>query len=403
MKAALMTLTAALLVFHACSHRKDMGKNQTPIGHERLYAYPEKPQEYLDKISGDKRYKEIVFAVMNDTEGGVLPNEKTIVDPATEQKYVMNIGGVSGYKAYLNILRRKFPNKVQAVHSGSFLSAKTNPAKTLFYLNYLNLDAAGLSKSDFGLPYRDNYVQTLDNELAEADFKVLSSNLFNLEEAGEFELDHILKSATARANDLQIGYISMVSPAMAKKFDTEKLNKVYFQPMAAQIILLSNELRKKGADVVALMLSHGVDCTSQQAQTQGISQYKVNFAPGNEKICDLYDNELAKALAKLPPNMVDIVFTNGIDSKAANFISGYPVLQSYPGGEHLSWARLVYDSKFKRVDKKQTQIMQPVQLCHRFFKETEDCYAQEVLRNIELVPAMFLGEKVDIQPLPTRK
>lgn len=101
--------------------------------------------------------------------------------------------------------------------------------------------------------------------------------------------------------------------------------------------------------------------------------------------------------------MVDIVFTNGVDSKVANLIEGYPVLQNFTGAEHLAWAKLVYDTKFKTVVKNKTQVMQPIHLCHSFFKKTEDCYTKEVLRNIEMVPARFLNEEVTIEPLPTRK
>ena len=190
---------------------------------------------------------------------------------------------------------------------------------------------------------------------------------------------------------------------MAQSFDSKKLNKVYFEGLAPKIINLSNSLRKKGAEVIALMISHGLYCTSQQSETQRIDRHKVNFMPSDEKVCDLFKNELVQTLQKLPPNMVDIVFTNGIDSKVANVIAGHPVLQSFKGAEHMSWAKLVYDTKLRRVVKNRTQIMQPIQMCHTFFKETEDCYIKEVLRNIEIIPAQFLGEEVKIQPLPIRK
>lgn len=393
---------ALLLSCSSCSTNKDMGRNQIPEGHERLYTYPEQPSEYLEEVKGG-RYKEIIFAVMNDTDGKILPNSRLVVDPAQNQNFDIHVGGISGYKAYLKILKDKFPGRVQVVSSGSFLSAKSDTEKTLFHLNYLGLDVAGLSKGEFSLDLGKNYVALLDKNLKQAKFKIISSNLFNLEKAEPYKLKKILQSAMTEVNGVKIGYISMVSPAMARRLDTEKLNKVYFQPMAANIIKTSNELRKEGADIVALIAANGMDCTSQQSQTQNISPFKVNFSPANEKVCDLYQNHLAQTLAKLPPKKVDIVFTNGIDSKVANFVSGYPILQSYPGGEHLSWARVVYDTKFKVVAQNGVDILQPVQLCHKFFKETEDCFSGEALRNIELAPAIFLGEQVEIQPLPSQK
>lgn len=402
MKIAALIILSILLCFHSCSSHRDMSGNQVSEGHYRLYSFPEKPKEYFES-SPDERYQDIIFAVINDTKGRVHPNKTLVVDPARNTNLSVDIGGVNGYKAYLKILREKFPNQVQVVSSGSFISEEVPLSETLFYYNYLELNAAGLSREEFSLPFNGDYIKRLDRSLSGANFKIISSNIFSLEQAEDFQLENILQSSIVEEGDLKVGYISLVSPTMAKTFDSQKLNKVYFTPMAPKIITLANELKKKGADIIALMVSHGLDCTSQQSQGEEISPYKVNFYPKNEKVCELYDNELKETLAKLPPAMVDIVFTNGVSSKVANFIGGYPVLQSFSEGEHMSWAKLVYDTKFKRVVKDKTQIMQPAQICHQFFKETQDCYTKEVLRNIELVPAVFLGEEVKVEELPTRK
>lgn len=388
--------------FHSCSTHKDMGQNQVSEGHFRLYTYPERPSEYLLK-SRDERYQDIVFAAINDLEGKVAPSKYIVVDPAQNEKFNMEIGGISAYKAYIQILRDKFGDKAQVISSGSVFSPKTSVEETLFYLNYLGLDASGLSKSDFFLPFENNFLQVLDDKLKTANFPVLLSNAYNLSLADRFEFKKIQESLIVPTDKVNVGYISLIAPTMAQSFDSKKLNKVYFEGLAPKIINLSNSLRKKGAEVIALMISHGLDCTSQQSETQRIDRHKVNFMPSDEKVCDLFKNELVQTLQKLPPNMVDIVFTNGIDSKVANVIAGHPVLQSFKGAEHMSWAKLVYDTKLRRVVKNRTQIMQPIQMCHTFFKETEDCYTKEVLRNIEIIPAQFLGEEVKIQPLPIRK
>lgn len=399
---ATLIFLLALIPFHSCTLTKDMGKNQVVEGHFRLYTYPEEKDDYFQKNKKNDR-KEIIFAVFNDFEGLIQPNKHIMIDPSQGEKYNVKIGGIAGLQGYLKILREEFKDSVMLINSGSIFSSTANVRETVFYANYVGLDVSGLSRSDFALPFKSDYVNRLDRYLSKANFKTVSSNLFNLEEAANFDLKNISRTAIVETNGVKVGHISMVAPAMAKDFDAKKLNKVYFQPMAANIISLANELRKSGAEVISLMVSHGIDCTSQISQSEDINYYKVNFQPKNDKVCLLYENELAETLKKLPPGMVDIVFTNGKDSKVANFISGYPVLQSYPGGEHLSWAKLVFDTKQKRIVKEQTQIMQPVQLCHKFFKETEDCYVKEVLRNVEIVPAKFLGKEVKVQALPTRR
>ena len=398
---ALCTLFLAM-PFHSCSTHKDMGQNQVGEGHFRLYSYPEKTDEYLVK-SKDERYQDVVFAAINDLEGKIQANEYLVIDPAQDEKYDIEIGGISAFKAYANILKDKFGESVQFISSGSLFSKKSSVEETLFYLNYLGLDASGLSKSDFSLPFEENFLNVMDEKLKSAKFPVLLSNVYNLSLANRFEFKNIQESVVVPAGKLNVGYISLVAPTMAQTFDSKKLNKVYFESLAPKIINLSNKLKKDGANIVALMISHGLDCTSQQSETQNIDRQKVNFMPSDEKVCDLFENELVQTLQKLPPAMVDIVFTNGVDSKVANLIAGHPVLQSFKGAEHMSWAKLVYDTKLNRVVRSKTQIMQPIQMCHAFFKETEDCYVKEVLRNIEIVPAKFLGEEIKIQPLPIRK
>ena len=113
-----------------------------------------------------------------------------------------------------------------------------------------------------------------------------------------------------------------------------------------------------------------------------------------------YSNNLTKAISQLPPNMIDLVITAGSDSKVANFIHDIPVMQNYGGGEYLSWASLYYDTKLKRALPDMTKVFQPIQLCHKFLDDTEDCFIEETDKGAKLIPAKFLGHKVIIQPLP---
>ena len=130
---------------------------------------------------------------------------------------------------------------------------------------------------------------------------------------------------------------------------------------------------------------------------------EINFLEENANVCEKFNNETIEALKQIPPNYLDVVFTSGKDSKVANFINGYPVLQNFANGTDFSWVKLTYDHKQKAVVKERTQILQPVRTCHQFFRETEDCYTKEVLRNVEIKKAKFLNNKIKIDPIPIHK
>jgi hypothetical protein len=97
-------------------------------------------------------------------------------------------------------------------------------------------------------------------------------------------------------------------------------------------------------------------------------------------------------LQAVPPGLVDVIVSGG-KTKVANWINGIPVLQAFPGGTSFSRADLIVENK--RVLTEKTVVHQPVRLCHRFFKATEDCYTEDQsVDHRELVPARYWGEAI---------
>lgn len=404
-----------ILLPFSCSTFKDMGQNQTTEGHFRLYTYPEKVWRYIELIEKqDKeqlsylenekpRYEDIILVSINDFQGRLKPTKINYLDRAQNTNHEIIKGGISGYKAYFEILREKFEKNVQFISSGSLVTTGNDLKEIIFYMNYLGIDIAGLGIDDFSLKYKYNYMDYLDEYYGKAKFKTLLSNAFNLRANEELQLKNFANTAIIPAQRLQIGYISLIAPNAVERIESEKINGIYFEKLPVKMIKLSNELRKNGADIIVVLISEGIDCTSQQAQELSLPEYKVNFLEENEKVCLSFENQTIEALKQIPPNYIDVVLSNGKNSKVANYIHGYPVLQNFANGTDFSWLKITYDHKLKRIDKKRTQILQPVSTCHNFFKETQDCYTEEVLRNVELEKAKFLNHKIKIQPIPTHK
>src|SRR5690606_26191485 len=100
---------------------------------------------------------------------------------------------------------------------------------------------------------------------------------------------------------------------------------------------------------------------------------------------------------------IDLVVTGGKNSKVVNFVKGYPIMQNFGRGRYINWVELFYDSKLEGIDTDQTRLFQPVELCHNFIKKTEDCFTKDEIGSFDIVKAKFLGQPVNIAPLPIMK
>jgi len=406
-------IAIALLPIHSCSTFKEMGQNLVTEGHFRLYTYPDKAKNYLEMEKFEKkekslkekksRYRDIVIVSINNFKARLQPLKISYLDRAQNTNHEVIKGGIEGYKSYFDILRTKLGEDLHIISSGSMLSSAQDSEKVVFYMNYLGLDVASIGLSEFQLSMQKNYLSELDSKFKNAKFDTILSNVFDLSQNGPFKFKHILSTTIKSAGDLKIGYIGLIAPNQVDNIDSKKLTGLYFEKLPVKLLKESTELRKLGADIIIAMISEGIDCTSQQSQELNIDENKVNFLPVDEKVCNQFENQTIEALKQLPPNYIDAVFTSGKNSKVANYIQGYPVIQNYDNGTDFSWLKLTYDFKQQRLIKDKTQILQPVSTCHNFFKETEDCYTEEVLRNVEIKKARFLDEKIRPEKIPTHK
>lgn len=402
----------------SCSTFKDMGQNQTTEGHFRLYSYPERIKKYIEfekakekdlkellEVGNKKqqRYEDLVLVSINDFKGKLESTDYNYLDRAQNSNHMIKVGGIAAYKAYFKILRDKLKGNVQFISAGSLFSDKVAPHKIIFYMNYLGIDIAGIGVHDFAMKYKYNYLNYLNEVFRKAQFTPILSNAFDLRSNDQVNFRNIRSSVIKSVGNLKVGYMSLIAPKQVNNIESKKLTGIYFEKLPVKIIKLSNQLRKQGADIIVALIGEGIDCTSQQSQELNIDEYKVNFLEENDKVCDKFNNETIETLKQLPPNYIDVVFTSGKNSKVANMINGYPVLQNYANGNDFSWIKLTFDHKQRKVVQERTQILQPVSTCHNFFKETQDCYTKEVLRNVEVKKAKFLNKKIKIEPIPTHK
>lgn len=390
------SLVASSIFITACSTVKNMANNQTKVGHDRLYTFPNK--EAPSKKEND-RYKKLVILSTNDLNGKVFPIQTKIGNNQ------ISSGGIIGLKSYINIFRREFKNSTLLLDSGSFLSKNNNHERVVFFYDYLGMDVVNLGLNELTLNTgRFSTPRYLSGLFRKSKFNVISSNIFNLKETENTDWKNIDRSRIYEVNGVKVGVLGMISQAHATKFFSRKLNGYYVQNMAKYIIVESNALRRKGAQIVILMASHGIDCTEITSSNLDIDERKVNFNKYDISGCESNENEMIKTLSLLPPGKIDLVLSSGKSSKVVNMIHDIPVMQNFGASEYISWAELYYDTKLNRLFTEDVFIRQPVQTCHQFFKDTMDCYIEEKDRQKvsqeEIIPAKFFGHKITTEALP---
>lgn len=395
------TLISLLTSFvtSSCSTTKKMAYNQKKIGHESLYSYPAKI-EYLREE--DDRYKRLVIVGLNDFNANIYPHSTELTkDKDFNIKREIKVGGIDGLKAYFDIFNATFKNQILFLDSGSFTNPKEDHKRTFFLYNYLNFDAVNIGINELTLETKnEKYSEYLTSLTKNANFDILSSNIFDLKEVEQISWPPIKSKILKTKNNIKVGILGMLSQEMAKNNFDNKLNGLYVQDMTKNIIIESNKLRRDGAKVIILMANHGIDCTEIVANNTGIDKHKVNFNPYDISGCDANENELVKTLSLLPPGKIDLVLSSGKKSKVVNFIHDIPVLQSFGDGEYISWAEMYYDSKLQQVFPEDLRLHQPIQVCHQFFEKTRDCFYENEDTKELLMPATLFGVKVELSPIP---
>lgn len=384
--------------FHSCTTSREMADNQQSSGHYRLYTFPDKPAPHN---YDPKRYKKITIVSSNDFDGNIEPETIPIKNRYNEARNI-KVGGVSAMRAYLDILKTEYENNLLYVDSGSFLNKEQNHRETIFYYNYLGVDIASFGINEFQIKEKSgrSFQDYFESLMKPAKFSIVNSNLFDLTKAKQIDWDGVEEYSIKTVNGLKVGFLGVLTTEQAEQIPDGKINGIYIQNPPKNIITKANLLRRKGAQIIVLLASKGLDCTSALAHEEKLTEEKVNFFPSESNHCNTYKNELYKSIKQLPPKTIDLIITSGEKSKVANMIAGYPTIQNKGEGKYFSRVELFYDLKHNVIDTDKTVIHQPVQLCHQFLKEYQDCYTQEDISNQEVIPATFLGKEVKIKELP---
>ena len=372
----------------ACTSIKSMRDNQRKTGHYKLYTYPSKTQ----LPQSDERYKVVNLFSVNDFNQQIAPQIFSIPNRFGENRN-LEYGGFGNLLLYTKKIKEIFPESL-LINAGNYFSDE-NLKQQIFKANLVNFDISILGKNEWSFLTKNNTPKSLDREFSKLNHPILVSNFFDLKNVSNFKWRNFQNYQIKKVGDLRIGFINIVPQGFAEIIDKNFLSGIFIQKTILRVIELSHILRRKNVDIIALVIPESTDCSKAQAENLGLPIEKVNFIPFKYYYCENQNHEVLAALEKMPHDTVDIIFSSGsANLKTANFIHNTPVLQNFGNGQFLSWATLVFDTKFHKIDKQKTIIHQPIQLCKNFLKKHLDCYAAEKLDNQELIPAIFQGEKL---------
>ena len=395
-----MKLLLLVLLVAGCSLGKK--NNETSDGHHHLYSAPEKDD--VAKLKTTER--RLILISTNDLKGQLEAQQEDAQDKHSPEKTLISVGGAEIMARYMEILRAQYPSQVLLVDAGNALSgtlvSRSSGARALIEMfGRLNYDAIGLSPQDLaaGPSMKAPLSPTGWMPNLFKNQTVLLSNLLDLKTAKPVEWGKSTPQLLKEVNDVKVGFIGLLPDDLPAKLDASVLNGLYVEPAMQAFLKQARSLRLKGADVIVLVMHGGMKCGVTRAQEKDLPLSKVNFDPRDPTVCD-NDGALAKFVAELPAGSVDAVITGGGPGKVANFVNGVPVMQAFGQGTAFARVDLVWDVEKKALNLDKTLVHQPVRLCHRFFKESEDCFTEDPsIDHRQLVPARYLEKSIFPDPV----
>ena len=380
-----------LVIISSCSFKKNPLENQTQSGHSELYSEPDSPKD------GKGDYYRVVIASTNDVHGHYQSHEVTLKDKFQNAQQSIQVGGVDYISSYFQILRKHY-GSVLLVDSGDIFSNKAQEMNFVsdFY-SILDYDAITLGLKDFNLKLPSKHQSSADfikDFASKSKTPLMFSNLYELKTARVVEWPGTLPYLIREIDGVKVGILGLIPDDIVDQTPVDNRIGLYVDSMLQSTLRHSRLLRSLGAEIIVVLTHQSLNCGEEIAQELKLPLSKVNFDPEKRGVCDL-SSKMGEYLNRLPPGLVDVVIGGRSNQKTANFVNSTLVMSSFSDGASFSYAEFFVNKKTKKLQKDKTVVHQPVMFCQEFFKETNDCYAEDASVDHKVrTPATFLGEQI---------
>jgi len=383
-----------------CSFKKNPLSNQKLQGHLELYSEPDSPK----KIDNSK-IKRVIIAGTSGIEGHFSPHIIPFNDHSKENQEIA-IGGFDAQLAYLKILREEYEN-VLLFDAGNIFSSQHDFPTILQNYRDLNYDGITFGVHDFNIQLPKPKLTTPEQMkafAAQTKTPILLSNIFDLKTAKKIDWKGVQPHLIKEINGVKIGILGILPNEVSKLSPFNNRVGLFIEDMLKSTLAEARLLRSMGAQAIIVIINQSIGCGQTLATEAKLAIKKVNFEPKKNNVCNL-SSPLGQFLLRLPPRLIDVVITGRTEEKVANYVNGTLVLGAYGQGKSMIYSELFFDSTTNSFLTDQTIVHQPVYFCREFFKETNDCFAEDAsIDHNKRIPASFLGKKIELDKIqPSKK
>lgn len=382
----------SVIFLASCSFKKDFMENQILNGHTELYSNPDDPKSF-----DQKKFKRIIIAATNDLQGNLQASTIEVKDQHNKSAQLIKIGGADYISSYFKILRDKY-HDVLLLDSGNILpnDYQNIPWVQDFY-HSMGYDAVTLGLDDFNqrLPEKNrNFIEFIQDFTTSNKTPVLVNNLWDIKKGQPVSWPGTSPAMLKEVNGVKIGIIGIIPDDITSLTPVDSRLGVFLENMTQSTLRSARMLKSQGAEMIIVITNQSITCGEELSQKLNLPLSKVNFEPYKQDRCNLATST-GEWLKRLPPKLVDVVITGRTDLKTVNYVGNTFVLNGLSKGRGFIHAEFFFDIKTSKLNKEKTVIHQPTFFCHKFFKETNDCYTEDSsIDHHALIEARFLGQQI---------
>lgn len=329
-----MTLTA-------CSDKK---------AYTEIYSIPEKIE-----TSVKAPIQRVTFALTNNLDGKIEPQKEFY--EKNQGVFLLN-GGCSQTVKYVKALKEFHKDSLVFAHVGSILSGDdSNTLSSISCMTKLEHDVVAPSPKDI---LRKELFH--DNRISPS---FLVSNYIDLKTGKPLNDPPFVSSIFLEKNGVNVGVISIITPEILHSQTGKNfINGIFIEDVTTSILKEKNDLKAKGAHIIALMAQtlthcHGSVLTMQKLKT--------------EQLDCRFSDPLKNIIKKLPAGSIDIILS-GANNMGNGYLAEIPVLQNTGEAQYISLAELYVNTATNQLLKERTRVLPPIKICSKYFEKTQDCF-----------------------------
>jgi 5'-nucleotidase len=328
----------------------------------------------------------------NDLHGWVFPHESTL--PSGTQ---VEQGGVATFAGYVANLRANNPGGTLLVDAGDLFQGTlaanlTEGAVAIEAYNRLGYQAAAIGNHEFDYgpvgpvsvavqPDMDPF-GAFKVRLREAKFPLLAANIYDARTGGRPDWLTNDGMVILDIKGVKIGILGLITPNTPTTTNPINVRTLRFGSLVPEAQRGADELRRRGAELVVLLIHEGGRCLRHDN-------------PRDLSSCER-DGDIFQLLQALPPKTFDAVVAGHIHHIIGHFINEMPVIETPGAGEYFGVIELFVDPKRRRVLSDRTLIKPLIPICAVVDRASGTCEAHKLKErsSLDLVPATFLGKDV---------